>query len=180
MQEFSYLCWVPVNMDLSRRRAANTTDKEVFLHAELISECALAVTLAYLTYICSNFCPCRLRDVFWSWWKEWIRTQDNKFACSIPPSGPSGRRISYTPLGWLHSPNSWTVVSEVIQHALFIHTLYFRPICNSRFYLFPSSPHYMFRPYADIIRCLHLLKLFHSVVCAASPITCECDVSYLK
>jgi hypothetical protein len=40
--------------------------------------------------------------------------------------------------------------------------------------------HYMFRPYAAIIRCHYLLKLFHCVVCTTSPITCECDISHFK
>jgi hypothetical protein len=37
----------------------------------------------------------------------------------------------------------------------------------------------VFRPNTAIIRCVYLLKLFHCVVCATSPSTCECDVSQI-
>jgi hypothetical protein len=59
-----------------------------------------------------------------------------------------------------------------------IHTLYFRPQCTM--FIISVSFHYMFRPYTAIIRCLYLLQLFHCIICAASPITCECDVTHLK
>jgi hypothetical protein len=43
-------------------------------------------------------------------------------------------------------------------------------------HLLSSSPsHYIFRPYTAFIRCL-----FVKTVSLTSPITCECDVSYLK
>jgi hypothetical protein len=60
----------------------------------------------------------------------------------------------------------------------FIHTLHFRPQCIP--FIISLSFHYMFRPYTAIIRCHYLLELFHCVACAASPITCKCDISHLK
>jgi hypothetical protein len=47
---------------------------------------------------------------------------------------------------------------------------------NATRYLPPSPSHYMFRPFADIIRCHYMLQLFHCLICATSLIACKCDV----